>query len=178
MLVCARHFRLTWAVLVLAGVVPAVQAADDKGQTAEDKAQKAEDKGKDAKIKAKGLKQDLARVQGAWRRQFVDQNGRVAGWALKEIEANGEAISYYDNDNKLLSSHSVTFELERAGQFRVFRHSPITITGGPDKGARSERGGRYVYRVNQDTFTETQGFLVGEEAQPPTIIVWKRLKEI
>jgi hypothetical protein len=106
-----------------------------------------------------------------------NRDDQVVGRATKHVQKNHETVTYYDSDGNVLQSHRVVIVLRREGGVRHFLHSPIEIIAGPNKGAKSDEGGGYVYKIEGDRFLEIQGILVGEERQPVQILVWTR-KEV
>ena len=117
---------------------------------------------------------DLAAVQGLWERDLKDDRGETVGRATKLIEGRTETITYYDNSGKLLQAHRVKITLRRDGGVRLFEHSEIEIIAGPRKGLKSDRGGGYLYKVQDDKFFEIQGALIRDEQEPLGILVWNK----
>jgi hypothetical protein len=154
--------RFTQAlVLLLAVAIPA--AADDKAKT------------KDQPKPKTPVQQDLAVVQGRWERPMTD-NGNVVGRAVKEIQDNVETISYFNAAGQLVHAHKVKVELKRLGPARLFTYTDYTITAGPNKGLKTNRGGAYLYKVEGDRFLEIVNALVGQEKDNFSVLTWKRVK--
>ncbi|MBP89021.1 MAG: hypothetical protein CMJ64_20290 [Planctomycetaceae bacterium] len=138
------HVTICWAFLfcTLGDVLP-LAAQDDEGEPKSNAA-------------------DLQAVQGLWERSLRDREGNVVGRATKHVQKNNETVTYYDSDANVLQAHRVEIVLRREGGVRHFMHSPIQIIAGPNKGARSQQGGGYIYKIEGDRFLEIQGILIGQ----------------
>jgi uncharacterized protein (TIGR03067 family) len=116
---------------------------------------------------------DLARIQGVWERKTGhDVPGMVR--ATKEIHGNHEVVTYYGQDDKLIGAHEVDFEVQRFGPVKVFTFSNWVSTAGPSKGHKSPAAVSYIYRVDDNTFSEAWGFMPGQENRPPMVSMWVR----
>jgi len=124
-----------------------------------------------------GAKRDLAMVQGTWEHEVRDRQGKVLGRIVKHIQGNKEMVIHERADGKVTHAHRVEFQVLRANGVRVFRFFNGEVMEGPNKGQKMGDPASYVYRVTEDAFTEISGFIVGQEEQPITARLYKRLKE-
>jgi len=59
---------------------------------------------------------------------------------------------------------------------KLFTFSNVQIIDGDGKGTRFQEGRSYIYVATDREFREVAGFLPGQEAQPPGMLVWSRAK--
>jgi hypothetical protein len=119
------------------------------------------------------LKADLKLLQGSWEMRHGNEGkGPPTLRSEKTITGNRETLRRYSIETgKLLTEHSVEFELHEAGPVRVFTFFPV--------GSQAKTGYSFVYKVGKDDFYDITGLLHGTEyrdyAADPTIWRWKRL---
>ncbi len=124
---------------------------------------------------------DWAQVRGKWEREAKDKEGKTFR-ATKEIRGNQETITYYDNEGKVVYTHTVEVKLERVGNVRLFTYSNGKVLAGPNKDQEvSPKPFSYVYTTDGQMFAEVMGFLAGQEESlakaAPQLTIWKRAKE-
>jgi uncharacterized protein (TIGR03067 family) len=120
--------------------------------------------------------QDLLDVQGRWEREEPQGAGTPYQRVIKEVKGNEEVVTYYRSDGSLWRTHRAQFKLSRAGDVRVFSFSNVQITDGDGKGSRFPGPSSYIYVATDRQFKEVTGFLPGQEAQSPTVLLWRRAK--
>jgi tetratricopeptide (TPR) repeat protein len=122
---------------------------------------------------------DLERLQGKWD-QVVPTEGSPVGKVtriVKEITGNKETVTWYDRKGEVLRSYRVAIGLARSGKVKTFSFSDMVILHGPKKGQKLNLGGTYIYVLDTDTFYEANRLLAGDGAGPPSLGVWKRVKQ-
>ena len=119
---------------------------------------------------------DLLALQGRWERDEPKDSAAPYRRMVKDVKGNAEVVAYYRADGSLWRAHHARFKLSRTGGVKVFTFSDVLVTDGDGKGARSAGPSSYIYAVNETQFKEASGFLPGQEAQPPSVIVWERAK--
>jgi len=158
-------------VCLLVAFTVAVAAADEpaKGLTPEPSLNgKAADEA--------NAKQDLAKVQGTWAADVRDpRSGKPLGRIVKYIKGNREMVVQESADGKIIEAHRVDFEVGRLGAVRLFTYYNAEITDGPQKGQKMPPY-TYIYKVDDQTFTEVMGMLVGQEKQTPSARQYKRVE--
>jgi hypothetical protein len=121
-------------------------------------------------------RQDLAKVQGTWAAEGRDpRTGKSLGRIVKYIKGNKEMVVQEGPDGQLVNSHRVEFQVGRLGAVRLFTYFNGEITDGPQKGQKMPPY-TYIYRVDDQTFTEVMGMLVGQEKQTPSARQYKRVE--
>ena len=120
---------------------------------------------------------DLLQVQGRWERHEPAGSSAPYRRAVKEITGNEEFLTYYRPDGTVWRAHRAQFKLSLTGDVKVFTFSNVQITDGDGKGSRFPGASAYIYVATDSQFKEVSGFLPGQEAQAPSVLVWKRAKE-
>jgi hypothetical protein len=121
-------------------------------------------------------KQDLAKVQGIWAAEGRDpRTGKSLGRIVKYIKGNKEMVVQEGPDGQVVNAHRVEFQVSRLGAVRLFTYFNAEITDGPQKGQKMPPY-TYIYRVDDQAFTEVMGMLVGQEKQTPSARQYKRLE--
>ena len=120
--------------------------------------------------------QDLLEVQGKWEREEPEGGGAPYQRVVKEVKGNEEVVTYYRPDGSLWRTHRAQFKLSRTGDVKVFSFSNVQVTDGDGKGSRFAGPSSYIYVATDRQFKEVTGFLPGQEAQPPSVLVWRRAK--
>jgi hypothetical protein len=163
--------RLSVVAVLWLALLPATSRAAD------DAAAAPPDVGVDARAKDNaGAKEDLAKVQGIWASEVRDRQGKLVGRVVKYIKGNKEMVVQERADGQLTGSHRVEFEVSRVEGIRLYRFFNGEVTDGAQKGQKMGPY-TYVYRVDDDTFTEVFGFSVGEEKRAPVLHIYKRIKD-
>ena len=122
-------------------------------------------------------RQDLAKVQGTWAAEGRDpRTGKFLGRIVKYIKGNKEMVVQEGPDGQLVNAHRVDFQVSRLGAVRLFTYYNGEITDGPQKGQKMPPY-TYIYRVDDKTFTEVMGMLVGQERQTPSARQYKRVED-
>jgi uncharacterized protein (TIGR03067 family) len=119
---------------------------------------------------------DLLAVQGRWERQEPSGSTNPYRRAVKEVKGQEEVVTYYKADGTVWRAHRAQFNLSRSGDVKVFTFSNVQIIDGDGKGTRIPQGRSYIYVATDKQFKEVSGFLPGQEAQPPGLLVWDRAK--
>jgi hypothetical protein len=122
-----------------------------------------------------GAKEDLAKVQGTWAAEVRDRQGKPAGRIIKYIDGNREMVVEELADGKIASAHRVQFRVTRQGPVRLFTFFNGEVTEGPRTGQKMGSF-TYIYKVDNERFTEVMGMLIGQERQAPTARVYKRVE--
>jgi uncharacterized protein (TIGR03067 family) len=118
---------------------------------------------------------DLLAVQGRWERE--EPSGNPYRRAVKEVKGQEEVVTYYKADGSVWRAHRAQFNLSRSGEVKVFTFSNVQIIDGDGKGTRIPQGRSYIYVATDKLFKEVSGFLPGQEAQAPSVLVWNRAKD-
>jgi hypothetical protein len=119
---------------------------------------------------------EMKKVEGRYER-FVRNQAGVTFRTVKEEFANGQSIvTTYDDVGNVVVAHTATFKVEKRGTVRVFSFFNLTVIAGPQKGHTEVGTNSFIYRVDDESFTEVYGLLEGDP-NPPLMIVWKRIKE-
>lgn len=116
---------------------------------------------------------DLAKVQGLWERKTGHDIPGLRR-ATKEIRGTHEVVTYFGDEDKLLGAHEVDLNVERRNGIRIFTYSNWVGTAGPEKGHKSPQPVSYIYRADDNTFTEVWGFMPGQEGRAPLVLMWVR----
>ena len=119
---------------------------------------------------------DLLSVQGKWEREEPAGSGAPYRRVVKEVKGSEEFVTYYAADGSVWRSHRAQFKLSRNGDVKVFTFSNVQITQGDGKGGRFAGPSSYIYVATDRQFKEVSGFLPGQEAQAPAMLVWTRAK--
>jgi uncharacterized protein (TIGR03067 family) len=119
---------------------------------------------------------DLLAVQGKWEREEPSGSTNPYRRAVKEVKGQEEVVTYYKADGSVWRAHRAQFDLSRSGDVRVFTFSNVQIIEGDGKGTRLPQGRSYIYVATDREFREVSGFLPGQEAQHPSVLVWSRAK--
>jgi len=117
--------------------------------------------------------EDLAKVQGLWERKTGHDIPGLRR-ATKQIRGNHEVVTYYGEDDKVLQAHEVDFKVGRRNGIKIFSFFNWVSIEGPDKGHKSPEPVSYIYRADENTFAEVWGFVPGQEARPPLVLMWVR----
>jgi uncharacterized protein (TIGR03067 family) len=120
---------------------------------------------------------DLLAVQGRWERVEPAGSSNPYRRAVKEVKGQEEVVTYYKADGSVWRAHRAQFNLSRAGDVKVFTFSNVQIIDGDGKGTRFQQGRSYIYVATDRLFKEVSGFLPGQVAQPPAVLVWNRAKD-
>jgi uncharacterized protein (TIGR03067 family) len=120
---------------------------------------------------------DLLAVQGRWEREEPSGSANPYRRAIKEVKGQEEVVTYYKPDGTVWRAHRAQFNLSRSGDVKVFTFSNLQIIDGDGKGTRIQQGRSYIYVATDRQFKEVSGFLPGQEAQPPSVLVWTRAKD-
>jgi hypothetical protein len=121
-------------------------------------------------------KLDLAKVQGTWAAEGRDpRTGKFLGRIVKYIKGNKEMVVQEGPDGQVVNAHRVEFQVSRLGAVRLFTYFNAEITDGPQKGQKMPPY-TYIYKVDDQTFTEVMGMLVGQEKQTPSARQYKRVE--
>ena len=121
-------------------------------------------------------KEDLKKVQGTWSADVRDpRTGKPLGRIVKYIKGNKEMVVQESADGKIVEAHRVDFEVNRLGAVRLFTYYNAEITEGPQKG-QTMPPYTYIYKVDEQFFTEVMGMLAGQEKQAPSARVYKRVE--
>jgi uncharacterized protein (TIGR03067 family) len=119
---------------------------------------------------------DLFEVQGTWQREEPEGTDAPYQRVIKEVKGNEEVVTYYRADGSIWRSQRAQFKLSRRGDVKVFTFSDAYITDGNGKGGRYAGPSSYIYVATDRQFKEVTGFLPGQEAQAPSVLVWRRAK--
>lgn len=120
--------------------------------------------------------QDLLEVQGKWEREEPQGSNAPYQRVVKEVKGNEETVTHYRADGSVWRAHRAQFKLSRSGDVKVFSFSNVQITDGDGKGSRFPGPSSYIYVTTERQFKEVTGFLPGQEAQAPSVLVWRRAK--
>ena len=120
---------------------------------------------------------DLLQVQGRWEREAPPGSDLPYRTAVKEVAGQEEVVTYFKADGAVWRSHRAQFNLSRIGGVKVFTFSNVQITEGNGKGGRVAGPTSYIYVATDKEFREVLGFLPGQEAQTPSMLVWRRAKD-
>jgi len=120
--------------------------------------------------------QDLQDVQGRWEREEQQGSGAPYQRVTKEVKGNEEVVTYYRSDGTVWRSHRAQIKVARSGDAKVFTFSNVSIVEGDGKGGKFVGPSSYIYVVTDRQFKEVTGFLPGQEAQAPSVLVWRRAK--
>jgi len=123
-----------------------------------------------------GVKEDLAKIQGTFAHEVRDPKGKSLGRIVKYIKGEREMVVHERADGQVTHAHRADIEITRARNVRLLRFYNAEIIEGPKKGEKFGPGA-YVYRVDDDTFTEAIGFFVGQEKSAPGVRVYTRIKD-
>ena len=156
------NFMMVTALLAAAGVAASIAA--DSGKPASGPA------GPSAEA------QDLQDVQGKWEREEPQGSGAPYQRVTKEVKGNEEIVTYYRSDGSVWRSHRAQIRVARSGDAKVFSFSNVNIVEGDGKGGKFAGPSSYIYVVTDRQFKEVTGFLPGQEAQSPSVLVWRRAK--
>ena len=120
------------------------------------------------------LKNDLAKLQGTW--ELTRRAGNRTIRSVKTIEGNKTRLTRFAPDGVIYWAHTSEFKLSISGQARIFTFFNLEVTAGRNKGEKAEKPCSFIYKVDDDTFSEAHGFLIDEEDGAPRVAVWKRVK--
>jgi hypothetical protein len=123
-----------------------------------------------------GVKEDLAKLQGTFAHEVRDRQGKSLGRIVKYIKGEREMVVHERADGEVTHAHRADIEIARARNVRLFRFYNAEVIEGPKKGQKFGPGA-FVYRIDDDAFTEAMGFFVGQEKSAPVIRVYMRIKD-
>jgi hypothetical protein len=115
---------------------------------------------------------DLETLQGIWE-TTIQQNGRQYR-AVKTVEGNCETVDVFAGEH-LIRRHVVDFEIDEAGQMKIFTYGNGQITIGADAGKKLPDG-KFIYQISDDQnrWTGIYGALKGENG-PIYIQAYRRV---
>lgn len=119
---------------------------------------------------------ELKRVVGRYERLVRNAAGTKFRVVKEELPEGQSIVTTYDDVGNVVVSHTSTFKVEKRGPVRVFSFFNLEVTAGPQKGHTEPATNSYIYRVDDNSFTEVWGMLEGDP-NPPQFVVWKRIKE-
>jgi hypothetical protein len=117
---------------------------------------------------------ELKRLEGRYERTFANTAGTQFK-VIKEVVGDQSVVTTYDDVNNVIDSHTSTIKVEKRGPVRVHSFFNLLVTAGPSKGEQQFETQSYIYRADDETFTEVWGLLEGDPS-PPRMIYWKRVK--
>jgi hypothetical protein len=123
-----------------------------------------------------GWAQDkVSSVEGKWERHQKDDGGK--SFRIVKVHTAGRTIlTTYDEKGEVVSQHTSEYKLRKTDEVLVFTYSNIELTAGPNKGQKAAGPFSFAYRVQNDSFYEFSGALLGDSATP-MLFVWTRVKE-
>ena len=124
----------------------------------------------DAELAAE-VKEDQARLQGAWQRTEDLPNGDQLRME-KTIVDHHETLKTFNSEGRLLREQQAELKFERAGDLRVVRWSQAEVTAGPGKGSKIDDG-TIVYTFKDGQWVSIIG-LVQAERWGVYTEAWKR----
>ena len=119
---------------------------------------------------------ELKKVEGRYERFVRNQAGTTFRVIKEELEGGQSIVTTYDDVGNVVVAHTSTYKIEKRGPVRVYSFFNLTVTAGPNKGLTDPATNSYIYRVDDDAYTEVWGMLEGDP-NPPQFLVWKRIKE-
>ena len=124
------------------------------------------------KYKDTGLAKDFELIQGSWELLHGDMGDGPTIRSVKTITGNRSTLKRYRIDSgEQFHEHTSEFQLSKSGEVRVFTFYRV--------GGTPERGGSYVYRVDQKSFWDVPGLLQGGKyrnyRRDPIVYHWKRI---
>src|SRR5262245_28493334 len=117
----------------------------------------------------------LKKVEGRYERFVRNPAGTTFRVIKEELEGGQSIVTTYDDVGNVVVAHTSTYKVEKRGPVLVFSFFNLVVTAGPNKGLTDPATNSYIYRVDDDSFTEVWGMLEGDP-NPPQMIVWKRIK--
>lgn len=118
---------------------------------------------------------DYAQVEGAWE-LAQDTSGPATGRRVKTHQAGKTTVTAYDADGNIVGQHNSEYKLKKSGLIRIFVYFKVVPATGPSKGHEFPGPFYYAYNVQDNTFIEANGLLVGDD-RSPRMIFWKRVKK-
>ena len=118
---------------------------------------------------------EVKRVQGSYERYFQNAAGTKFR-AVKEVGDGRSLVTTFDDVGNVVESHTSEFKVEKRGPVRVFSFFNLVVTAGPSKGHTQFETNTFIYRVDDESFTDVWGMLEGD-GRPPQMTVWRRIKE-
>jgi hypothetical protein len=118
---------------------------------------------------------ELRKVEGRWER--IAHNAAGTRFRIvKDVAGELDTVTTFDDLGNILDAHTSTFKLEKRGPVRVFSFYNVVVTAGINKGHIEAATSSYIYRVDDETFTEVWGMLEGDKRHP-NMLIWRRMKE-
>jgi hypothetical protein len=117
---------------------------------------------------------EVRRLQGRFERTFKNDAGTTFR-IVKDVVGNHSTVTTYDDADNVVAAHTSSFKVEKRGSVRVFSFFNLLVTAGQAKGHQQLETRSYLYRTDDETFTEAWGLLEGDPS-PPRMAVWKRVK--
>lgn len=105
---------------------------------------------------------NLQSLQGTWERTGRGNDKQIVT-VRKQITGDSETITYTDKDGTVLREHRAEFKLEVSGRIQLFTYFNLRVTAGAKKGELQAAPSSYIYRLDDDEFTEVHGMLVGDK---------------
>jgi hypothetical protein len=119
---------------------------------------------------------EMKKVAGRYERLVRNAAGTTFRIIKEELPEGQSIVTTYDDVGNVVVAHTATFKVEKRGPVGVFSFFNLVVTAGPQKGHTELGTNSYIYRVDDDSFTEAWGLLEGD-TNPPQMLIWRRIKE-
>ena len=123
-----------------------------------------------------GQTQDkVGSVEGKWETRQKDEGGKSVR-SVKEHKDGQTTLTRYDEKGEVVSQHQSQYKLRKTDEVRIFTYSNVEVTKGPNKGQKAAGPFSYAFRIQDDSFYEFHGVLLGDSGAP-RLVIWTRVKE-
>jgi YD repeat-containing protein len=118
---------------------------------------------------------EYAQVEGTW--ELAQDTNQANRWRrVKSHQAGKTTVTAYDAEGKIVGQHNSEYKLKKSGLARIFVYFNVVPATGPSKGHELPGPFYYAYNVQDNTFVEAYGLLVGDD-RSPRVLLWNRVKE-
>ena len=118
--------------------------------------------------------EEYAQVEGTW--ELVQDTKEAGRWRRVKIHQAGKTtVTAYDADGNIVSQHKSEFKLKKSGMANIFVFFKVVPAKGPSKGHEFPGPFFYTYNVQDNTFIEVYGLLVGDD-RSTRVLSWNRVK--
>jgi YD repeat-containing protein len=119
--------------------------------------------------------EEYAQVEGTWE-LVQDTNEARQLRRVKTHQAGNTTVTAYDASGNIVGQHTSEFKLKKSGMTGVFVFFKLVPATGPSKGHEFPGPFFYAYNVQDNTFIEVYGLLVGDD-RSPRVLLWNRVKK-